>query len=125
MRPPLPEAIDKFSILSLKLERGHDPQQLISVRREWEFYKAVIEEYRKDNFEVKDTWIKALKKINGRIWDLEATIHNEGELLSLEEIGRRTLEIRNINRERIESKNKIAEEIGMDFFEVKIDHLFQ
>lgn len=123
MRTPLPEALDKLSILTLKLDRlGNHPNRS-AVEREHAFYVAVVDLYRKDDFEVKDTWLRTLMEINARIWDIEALIRQEREgEITLEEIGRRALQIRNINRERVEYKNKIAEELGIDFFEVKVNH---
>ena len=59
-------------------------------------------------------------EINGRIWDLESAIRMT-DSLPLEEIGRRTIQIRNINRERIAMKNKIAE-LFEEFQEIKVDH---
>lgn len=124
MKPPLPEAIDKFSILSLKLERIRNQEQIPSIKRELLFYKTVIDEYRTDGFIIKDEWLETLIEINSRIWDLEASVRQGKEQgLGLEEIGKRALFIREINKERIEFKNEIAREIGMDFFEVKGDHL--
>jgi len=121
LRVPLPEALDKYSILTLKMERLPDDQRKI-IEKEFNFYKAVIDEYRKE-LDFKEEWIEKLHEINGRCWDLEAAIRSgkDGEL-SLEEIGRRTLVLRDYNKERIAQKNKVAEEIGLDFFEIKIDH---
>lgn len=65
-------------------------------------------------------WATDMKKINGRIWDLEADIRN-GAHLPLEVVGQRALDIRDINRERIEYKNLIASICG-EFQEIKVDH---
>ena len=45
----------------------------------------------------------------------------EGEL-GLEEVGRRAILIRNLNRERVALKNKIIEETGIGFKDVKVNH---
>ena len=64
-----------------------------------------------------------LQKINERIWDLESAIRlgKEGQL-GLEEVGRRALAIRDLNRERIEVKNRLVRLSGQGFVEMKIDH---
>jgi len=123
MKTPLPEAIDKLSILMLKRERLPDDEQRRSVQREYEYYLAVIEAYRADGLEVKQEWIDGLYEINGKCWDIEASIRQgRDEELGLEEIGRRAIALRDLNKIRIERKNRVAEEIGMDFFEVKVNH---
>lgn len=123
LRPPIPEALDKLSILILKLDRLPNDQGREAVQREHAFYTAVIHSYLQDDFTVYEEWLDMLIEINGRCWDLEAAIRQGKDAnLGLEEIGRRSLKIREVNKERIAYKNKIAEELGMDFFEVKIDH---
>lgn len=120
---PLPEALDKLSILKLKLERLPDEATKDIVRREHDFYAAVVAAYKAQGLEVKDEWLAGLIEANGKCWDREAAIRQgRDNELGLEEIGRRTIELRDLNKERIALKNKIAEEIGIDFFEVKTDH---
>jgi len=123
MKTPLPEAIDKLSILMLKRERLLDAAQKQSVEREYQYYVAVLDAYRKDGVDVKQEWIDDLYKANGKCWDLEAAIRQGRDAeLGLEEVGRRAIELRDLNKIRIAAKNRIAEECGMDFFEVKVDH---
>lgn len=70
--------------------------------------------------------IDKLTIINNKIWHLEAEIRNgkEGKL-GLEEIGRRALQIRNLNKERIAIKNEINRRFDKDnyFEETKINHI--
>jgi hypothetical protein len=124
MKTPLPEAIDKYSILKLKMERLPKDDRLAVVERELNYYKAVIDAYRhEDGIDVKQEWVDALYDVNGRCWDLEAAIRQgRDDELGLAEIGRRTILLRDMNKERIAAKNRIAEETGMDFFEIKVDH---
>ena len=59
------------------------------------------------------------------IWNLENEIRKGGEnKFTLEEIGRRALEIRDLNRRRIKYKNKIND-MTRDFREHKINHRSQ
>ena len=123
MKTPLPEALEKIAILTLKLERLPGDEERPYVKREHDFYTAVIDLYRLEGVAVDERWLQDLVAINGRIWDVEASIRQGHDAeLGLEEIGRRALKIRTINKERIEYKNKVARELGMDFFEIKIDH---
>ena len=85
--------------------------------------KKAIEEFKGNGIEIRDQWIKELYNINSQIWDLEADIRagREGKI-SLEEVGRRTLLIRDLNRQRVSIKNRIIDETGIGFKDVKINH---
>lgn len=66
-----------------------------------------------------------LAMINGEIWNLENCIRKGGEgKLGLEEVGRRSILIRDLNRKRIKYKNHINELTG-GFKEVKVNHASQ
>jgi len=67
--------------------------------------------------------LERLYDINGKIWDLESDIRKgkEGEL-GLEEVGRRAIMIRELNKKRISVKNQITEETNMGFKDVKMNH---
>ena len=111
MEMSLGEVLDRFTILRLKLERIRD-KNLIP---EYEAFKKTIDEYKKNGVNLKQKWIDDLYEVNGKIWDLEFDIRRgkEGEL-GLEEVGRRAIAIRNLNNIRVNIKNKIAEESGLD-----------
>jgi len=69
--------------------------------------------------------IDALSIVNNKIWHLEEKVRaGEEDKLSLEEIGRRTLLIRNLNRKRVALKNEINRRFDPDnyFEEIKINH---
>lgn len=104
---------DRYTILLLKDSRLPDNP---NVRRELAAYEAALLSRKLDNF------IERLYIVNAQIWHLEADIRagKEGEL-GLEEVGRRALKIRDLNRERIAIKNEIAEKFG-EFIEVKGQH---
>ena len=145
MEMPLAEVVDRYSILKLKLERlvGQNNKELEStikkelsvlaspqdgglksiIEKELATYGNVLREFEKKDVIVKSEWIDKLYEINCRIWDLEADIRQGKEdKLGLEEVGRRALKIRGINRERIEAKNLITKESGSGFFEIKVNH---
>jgi hypothetical protein len=66
--------------------------------------------------------LRELHKINGLIWALEADIRKgkEGEM-GLEEVGRRALQIRDFNGQRVAIKNDVAKLLGQ-FGDIKTDH---
>jgi glutamate synthase (NADPH/NADH) large chain len=58
-------------------------------------------------------YLKALRKINSRIWELEYSIRMaQDEELGYEEIGRRACRIRDANAHRIRVKNEITRKFG-------------
>ena len=61
--------------------------------------------------------------VNNKIWHLENEIRHMKELrLPLNEIGRRALMIRDLNKERVAYKNAI-DDISEEFFgDLKVDH---
>jgi len=60
---------------------------------------------------------------NIKISILESDIRQGKEdELGLEEVGRRALEIRNINRERVALKNNLKEIFGDGFQDIKVKH---
>jgi uncharacterized protein YdcH (DUF465 family) len=119
MEMPLPELIDRLVIVRLKAERIKDKEK----EKELKFYMEELEEYRKNGFLIKDEWLERLYDVNGKIWDLEADIRKgkEGEL-GLNEVGKRAIEIRNLNKIRITIKNEITEITGSGFKDVKVNH---
>lgn len=126
MKTPLPEALDKLSILTLKLQRLPNDVNRPVVEREFAFYKKIVDLYKEDGVDVKDEWLAGMIDINGQCWDLEAAIRQgRDDELGLEEVGRRALKLRDLNKIRIERKNEIAKDSGLDFFEIKVDHASQ
>lgn len=116
MEMPLADLLDRFTIVTLKLQRIGE-----QFRPEYDVYRVGVEAL---GDRVKPQWIADLLEINRRIWDLEAELKaGVEEHLSLEEIGRRAIEIRNANRGRIHIRNPIVRESGSGFEEMKIDHV--
>lgn len=114
---PLPELLDRLSICMLKCERIGDQSSTADVLalkggvQRWEFHDA-------------DRFLEKLHEVNGRIWDLEADIRaGLDQKLGLEEIGRRAIKIREMNKERIAIKNEISSLAGCGFQEVKKNHI--
>jgi hypothetical protein len=122
VRYPLSEILDRRSILLLKIERGPRDE---AVKRAADALWAAAFAFGYRDVVAIVLWAKRLKEINGKIWDLEAGIRRgaEGEL-GLEEVGRRALQIRDLNRIRVGLKNEVAHAVG-EFEEPKIDHASQ
>ena len=113
--------VDRLSILTMKAERLGQS------------------EYKKELQEIKDALNKlkfncgmgdllaevcniAIK--NNEIWNLEFELKTgKEESLSLEEIGKRAINIRNLNEKRIGAKNRIGELTKTGFKEIKCEHL--
>jgi hypothetical protein len=109
---------DRVSILELKMERQLD----IDVSLEYSALTSSIKEVVPEWYIIHH-WkgvVDQLKTLNGKIWDLESDIRSgkEGEL-GLEEVGRRAILIRDINRERVSLKNAINKATKTGYMEVK------
>jgi hypothetical protein len=112
---PIVELVDRLVIAKIKLEKTQ------SNRDEYDFYVAQLSQC--DLSLVADL-INQLELIHLTIWKLESDIRRGFEdKLGLEEVGKRAIEIRNHNAQRIILKNQIAEKLGCPIREIKQDHL--
>lgn len=128
MEIPLPEIIDRISILKLKIERVGEPH----LHKEFEEFEKAMKEFEKKGIKIKEAWINKLYEINKGIWDLEwdvrKVVNSESpwkeaeEKLGFKELGRRAEEVEKLMKKRIEVKNKIAEETKSGFVEKKTNH---
>lgn len=114
---PIIELVDRYTIAKLKFSKTQ------SNLAELNFYTHSLSNYNLDS--VSDD-IEALYQIHAQIWSLESELKTGKENnLSLDELGRRAIAIRNHNHQRIALKNKIAETLGDVVREIKQDHLSQ
>lgn len=122
LKLPLHETIDRATISRLKVERLSNPNNAELLRKELLFYEKVLDQHRKDGLVIKQEWIDGMYDINRRVWDRESAIRQGRENeYGLEEMGRRTLELREMSKERVAWKNKVATEAGSRFYEVKTE----
>ena len=119
MRKPtynLGDLVDKLSILTRKIYFGDEDS--ISEHR---YLEIGLNAYGVDGKLVTNTM--RLMQINAEIWNLENEIRNGGESkFTIEEIGKRAIMIRNLNRKRVQYKNKITALGKGEFKETKVNH---
>ena len=127
MEYPLDELLDKRSIIQLKIERFEGEKiEKESLKKEFSDYTFAINGYISKNVctieEIKN-WHNRLYEINGKCWDLESAIRQgkEGEL-GLEEVGRRALKLRDMNKKRIGIKREVVNKTGVGYKDIKINH---
>lgn len=115
MKLSIGDIVDRWTIAYLKQYRGK-----IDTLAEQRAYSEYCSNYEQQF--LKDSWDNLLE-FNGKIWTLESDIRlgKEGEL-GLEEVGRRALQIRDFNKERINIKNRINEYFEEGFIERKVNH---
>lgn len=129
MRYPLDELLDKQSIIQLKTERINDKADRQRLTRELKDYSEAITEYVNEGvctLEQVYEWRRQLYEANGQVWDLEANIR-KGQMgnLSLEEIGRTAIAVREKNGRRIRIKSDIVKATGIGYRDIKINHASQ
>ena len=114
---PALELVDRLCIARVKFERTKGANQVELDWYENQFSKLPqSEELNRD--------VAAMTEIHNAIWDLEWQLKSGVEQqLSLEEIGRRAIRIRDHNNKRITYKNSIAKLLGHPVTELKKDHL--
>ena len=118
---PINELCDRVTIARLKLSRLPDDQlDKDGLKKQIEYYESGIDA---SNFQLL-TLVDHLHEINGLMWDAEHDIRKGLDAdLGLEEIGRRAIHIRDLNRTRVTVKNQIAELVGQnEFKDCKMNH---
>jgi hypothetical protein len=114
---PVLELIDRLCIARVKHARTQGANQ---VERDWYEHKLA---QLPQSAEL-DEAIQAMTDIHHAIWDLEWQLKSGVEqMLSLQEIGRRAIAIRDFNNKRIAYKNSVANILGHPVTEIKQDHL--
>ena len=112
---PIIELVDRLAIAEVKFKR--------TKANEEELLWYMNQSLRIDLTQIVDEY-ENLKTIHNEIWELEAELKTGREAeLSLEEIGRRAIAIRDHNNKRVALKNIIAEKLGCAVREIKQDHL--
>jgi hypothetical protein len=120
---PVLELIDRLCIARIKHERtqGANQDELDWYEDKYRQLIAIMDARQRETL---DHNIAEITVIHNKIWDLEWQLKSGVEhLLSMDEIGRRAIAIRDWNNRRITYKNSIAELFGLKMREIKTDHL--
>ena len=114
---PVLELIDRLCIARVKHARTNGANQT-----ELDWYEQRLQQL-PQSAEL-DQAIAAMTDIHHAIWDLEWQLKSGVEqMLSLQEIGRRAIAIRDFNNKRIAYKNSVARILNHPVREIKQDHL--
>ena len=114
---PVLELIDRLCIARVKHARTQGANQV-----ELDWYEQRYNQLPQS--EELDQAIEAMTDIHHAIWDLEWQLKSGVEqMLSLQEIGRRAIAIRDFNNRRIAYKNSVARILNHPVTELKQDHL--
>jgi hypothetical protein len=112
---PIIELVDRLAIAEIKFKR--------TKANEEELIWYINQSLRIDLTKIVDEY-EDLKRIHNEIWELEAELKTGREAeLSLEEIGRRAIAIRDHNNKRVKLKNVMAKKLNCYVREIKKDHL--
>lgn len=113
---PVLELIDRLCIARLKWSKTQsNVEELRWYEDQWAKFESTPEI---------DDHIRKLTEIHREIWNLEWQLKTGVEhQLSLEEIGRRAIAIRDWNNKRLILKNSAAELLNCKVREIKQDHL--
>jgi hypothetical protein len=112
---PVIELVDRYTIARVKYEKTAGANQA-----ELEFYQREINKLDVDL--IKDE-LTELENIHRRIWAMEDDFKKcRIDGVDLAEIGRRALEIRDINNFRVQYKNSMAAKCNDAVREIKQDH---
>ena len=114
---PVLELIDRLCIARVKYARTNGANQI-----ELDWYEERFRQLPQSP--ELDSDIQAMTDIHHAIWDLEWQLKSGVEqMLSLQEIGRRAIAIRDFNNKRIAYKNSVARILNHPVWEIKQDHL--
>jgi NOL1/NOP2/fmu family ribosome biogenesis protein len=114
MKFPVIELVDRLAIAEVKWQRTR------ANREELEWYRQQMAEFDQSVI-LQD--MHTLQQIHNEIWELEKELKSGQEhKLGLEEIGRRAIEIRNLNNKRIRLKNQMAKILNCPVREIKKEH---
>ena len=113
---PIFELVDRYAIAKLKYNKTQ------ANKEELDFYCDQLSGY---DLLLVEQELNELYVIHSNIWALELELKSGQEhKLSLEDIGRRAIEIRNWNNKRVAFKNIMANKLGQgQILEIKRDHL--
>jgi hypothetical protein len=113
---PVIELVDRYTIARVKYEKTNGANQA-----ELDFYQTQIN---KLDVNLIQAELTELENIHRRIWAMEDDFKKcriDGAELS--DIGKRALDIRDLNNHRVEYKNSIAGKLNDPVRDIKQDHI--
>jgi|SRR3989338_7967878 len=117
MEISLPEIIDRITILKLKIENGG-----ADFKEELEEYQKALKEFEDRGVKINPEWINELYERNKYQWGLESSLRKLKEKKEdLKEMGKLYIELQISNKKRVAIKNRIAENSGSGFKDIKIN----
>lgn len=112
MRFPAIELVDRYTIARVKFEKTNGANI-----HELEFY---IDQMKAFDINLIHQEVERLTEIHRRIWAMEDDFKKRRiDGASLEEIGQKALDIRDLNNHRVDLKNKIADAVSDAVKEIK------
>jgi hypothetical protein len=113
---PIIELVDRYSIAQLKYKKTQANLD------ELNYYADQMAQL---NLDLIETELVELEKVHSEIWSRESELKSGLEhRLSLEDIGRKAIEIRDWNNKRVALKNIMADKLGQsNIHDIKKDHL--
>ena len=115
---PIIELVDRYTIALVKYDKTNGANAA-----ELAFYTEQISQL---NLALIQEELYHLESIHRQIWALEDDFKKcRVDGMDLSEIGRRALDIRDINNGRVRYKNAIAEKLNDAVREIKQDHISQ
>src|SRR3989338_8618474 len=123
MRMLLPDIIDRISILKLKVQNSKTLFFLNEFKKELSACESAIGEYKKEGVKIDSSWEEELYSINKYQWVLEAKMKSlkDESQQNLKEIGKIYIQLHVSNKRRVAVKNRISEETGSGFRDVKMN----
>lgn len=119
---PICELCDRLTIAELKKKNLPDSEiNKEQLQKQIEYYAKGIDPY---DINLRNL-IFDLSEVNAKMWEAEHAIRKGlDEKLGLEEIGRRAIRIRNLNKQRVAIKNEITELVDQpEFLDCKMNHI--
>jgi hypothetical protein len=121
MKVSLADLTDRYTIVKLKIEHG-----VVDAKREFIAVLAAMMEEASEacltQFEI-FSYVNRLREVNAAIWELEKDLRAGKEgMMTLQDIGRRALQIRDLNKKRVEIKNELVGIAGSGFPDIKVQH---
>jgi hypothetical protein len=116
---PLSEFLDRFSVISIKLERIKDENKIKIINEEFSRLISVINMYELNHLLLTPQYFK-IKEINEKLWDLEDDVRTLIKNNQYDELYIRvTKEIHATNNQRVKAKNEIDLFNGEEVKEIK------